>query len=64
MKHFLYAFYVTFYASAVFLAGLFAGQMVERKNAQKNPDRSRLKNTSDAIETGTGTMAKSDSKAY
>ncbi len=64
MKHFLYAFYVTFYASAVFLAGLFAGQMVERKNAQKPPDRSQVKSRSEEKETGTGTMAKSDSKAY
>jgi hypothetical protein len=34
MKHVLYVFYVIFYASAVFLAGLFAGQLVERRNAQ------------------------------
>lgn len=35
MKHILYVSYVIFYAAAVFLAGWFAGQMVERKNAQK-----------------------------
>jgi hypothetical protein len=36
MKHVLYVFYVIFYASAVFLAGLFAGQLVERRNARPN----------------------------
>jgi len=35
MKHVLYVIYVTFYASAVFLAGLFAGQWLERKSAEK-----------------------------
>jgi hypothetical protein len=35
MKHVLYVIYVLFYASAVFLAGLLAGQWLERKSAQK-----------------------------
>ena len=35
MKHILYVFYVLFYAAAVFLAGWFAGQMIERKNFRK-----------------------------
>ena len=64
MKHVLYAFYVTFYASAVFLAGLFAGQVVERKNAQKGVGRLRIKNSGDETERGTGTMVKNNSKAY
>jgi hypothetical protein len=43
MKHVLYVFYVIFYATAVFLAGLFAGQLVERRNAQKGAGASRKK---------------------
>jgi uncharacterized protein YneF (UPF0154 family) len=41
MKHFLYVLYVSLYAAAVFLAGLFAGQWLERKNAQKEFDKNK-----------------------
>jgi hypothetical protein len=30
MKHFFYALYVLFYTGAVFMAGMFIGQMLER----------------------------------
>ncbi|MBI1823045.1 MAG: hypothetical protein HY200_08330 [Nitrospirae bacterium] len=39
MKHLLYVLYVSLYAAAVFLAGLFAGQWLERKNTQKEFDK-------------------------
>ena len=31
MKHLFYAFYVSFYAGAMFVAGLFVGQFMERR---------------------------------
>ncbi|MHB8483061.1 MAG: hypothetical protein ACYDBV_10105 [Nitrospiria bacterium] len=62
MKHVLYVFYVTFYASAVFLAGLFAGQIVERKNARKNEGHSRSNRALDQLKGGTETMVKSNFK--
>lgn len=31
MKHLFYAFYVSFYAAAMFVAGLFFGQFMERR---------------------------------
>ena len=31
MKHLFYAFYVSFYAGAMFVAGLFFGQFMERR---------------------------------
>lgn len=30
MKHFFYAVYVLFYTGAVFMAGMFVGQMIEK----------------------------------
>ena len=30
MKHFFYAVYVLFYSGAVFMAGMFIGQIIER----------------------------------
>lgn len=35
MKHLFYAFYVSFYAAAMFLAGLFFGQFMERRWAAR-----------------------------
>lgn len=35
MKHVFYAFYVSFYAGAMFLAGLLFGQFMERRWALK-----------------------------
>lgn len=35
MKHLFYAFYVSFYAGAMFVAGLFFGQFMERRWALK-----------------------------
>lgn len=35
MKHLFYAFYVSFYAGAMFVAGLFFGQFMERRWAAK-----------------------------
>jgi hypothetical protein len=35
VKHLFYAFYVSFYAGAMFVAGLFAGQFMERRWAVK-----------------------------
>lgn len=38
MKHVFYAFYVSFYAGAMFLAGLLFGQFMERRWALKERD--------------------------
>ena len=35
MKHLFYAFYVSFYAGAMFVAGLFVGQFMERRWAAR-----------------------------
>lgn len=35
MKHLFYAFYVSFYAGAMFVAGLFVGQLMERRWAAR-----------------------------
>lgn len=35
MKHIFYAFYVSFYAGAMFLAGLLFGQFMERRWADR-----------------------------
>ncbi|MBI3608585.1 MAG: hypothetical protein HY207_11515 [Nitrospirae bacterium] len=35
MKHLFYAFYVSFYAGAMFVAGLFFGQFMERRWAAR-----------------------------
>jgi hypothetical protein len=35
VKHLFYAFYVSFYAGAMFVAGLFFGQFMERRWAAK-----------------------------
>lgn len=35
MKHLFYAFYVSFYAAAMFVAGLFFGQFMERRWAAR-----------------------------
>lgn len=39
MKHLFYAFYVSFYAGAMFVAGLFAGQFMERRWAVKEREQ-------------------------
>ncbi len=39
MKHLFYAFYVSFYAGAMFVAGLFAGQVMERRWAVKEREQ-------------------------
>ena len=44
MKHLFYAFYVMFYASAMFVAGLFFGQFMERRWAAR--DRADARATS------------------
>lgn len=38
MKHLFYAFYVSFYAGAMFVAGLFAGQFMERRWAAREEE--------------------------
>ena len=35
MKHFFYAVYVLFYTGAVFMAGIFIGQMIYRSRASR-----------------------------
>jgi hypothetical protein len=39
VKHLFYAFYVSFYAGAMFVAGLFAGQFMERRWAVKEREQ-------------------------
>ncbi|MFZ5861997.1 MAG: hypothetical protein ACOYXR_04005 [Nitrospirota bacterium] len=39
MKHLFYAFYVSFYAGAMFVAGLFVGQFMERRWAVKEREQ-------------------------
>lgn len=42
MKHLFYAFYVSFYAGAMFVAGLFAGQFMERRWAVKEREQAAM----------------------
>lgn len=35
MRHFFYAVYVFFYTGAVFMAGMFVGQMIEKARAAR-----------------------------
>jgi hypothetical protein len=39
VKHLFYAFYVSFYAGAMFVAGVFAGQFMERRWAVKEREQ-------------------------
>lgn len=39
MKHLFYAFYVSFYAGAMFVAGVFAGQFMERRWAVREREQ-------------------------
>jgi hypothetical protein len=38
MKHFFYAVYVLFYTGAVFMAGMFVGQFLERARAAREKE--------------------------
>lgn len=47
MKHLFYAFYVSFYAGAMFVAGLFFGQFMERRWAAR--ERAQAETASRAV---------------
>jgi NADH:ubiquinone oxidoreductase subunit 6 (subunit J) len=49
MKHFFYAVYVLFYTGAVFMAGIFIGQMLYRSQVSR---RKRSETASWPAETG------------
>lgn len=50
MKHVFYAFYVSFYAGAMFLAGLLFGQFMERRWAIKEREEAAEAQRHDAKE--------------
>ena len=52
MKHFFYAVYVLFYTGAVFMAGIFIGQMLYRSRVSREKRSGVTEWTSDAGSNG------------